>query len=683
MTNILKFKSVYKSINSLPEAELPDLVVLTGRNGSGKTHLLEAIQNGAISSSLVAVTNKDVALFNWNNIVPKDTGVFHPSQYQQKRSNWFTQIRQAQEKTLPELRQLVVEAGLPADRFSSIKRITQIDETTVKRYIDDPQARAIVLQRIQEKLQQCGKKVFTETQRHIGDDDWKKVAAAIASERPSLFLETSESNFFAEDRLLWGQVDVFQQAFGRLFSTYRELIHQNDRLEKYPPKDDEGLSHLNDEEFVGRFGEPPWNFVNTILDVCKLDFRVEPPPLHEVGSYEPKLVKCSSDVEMRFQDLSSGEKVLMSFALCLYNAQDARQEKPFPKLLLLDEIDAPLHPSMVASLLETIKSVLVDTKGVSVILTTHSPSTVALAPEDSLYEMNPTGPAVQKISKSRAVAILTYGVPTLSVSLEGRRQVFVESRTDAVVYERLYQLFKADLGSERSLVFVEVGRTNESGGESNAGCEQVERLVSALACGGNASVFGLVDWDGRRFPTDRIHVLSPGLRDGIESLLLDPVLVAAAAIKENIAFCREKGLILGEDTYTSIPTWRQDKWQEVVYRLQNFVLQTDCTQCDSLAVRYGTGMALKVSTGYLHLDDHRLESAVTERFGFFKPKNNRAGGLINHIVSSILEDYPELVPVDLLDTFRGILGEAQGNTAPVEYTNNELELFGIKGVGDK
>ncbi|MDT0619452.1 ABC transporter ATP-binding protein, partial [Salinisphaera sp. P385] len=136
-----------------------------------------------------------------------------------------------------------------------------------------------------------------------------------------------------------------------------------------------------------------------ILEVCRLDFRVEPPPLHEVGSYEPKLTKLSSEVEMRFQDLSSGEKVLMSFALCLYNATDARQEKPFPKLLLLDEVDAPLHPSMVVSLIDTVREVLVEGKGVSVIMTTHSPSTVALAPEEALYEMNSAGPKVEKYQK--------------------------------------------------------------------------------------------------------------------------------------------------------------------------------------------------------------------------------------------------------------------------------------------
>jgi hypothetical protein len=56
---------------------------------------------------------------------------------------------------------------------------------------------------------------------------------------------------------------------------------------------------------------------------------------------------------------------------------------------------------------------------------------VALAPEEAIYSMNALNPRLEKTSKSAALAILTAGVPTLSVSFSGRRQIFVESRTDA------------------------------------------------------------------------------------------------------------------------------------------------------------------------------------------------------------------------------------------------------------
>ncbi|MFT4776029.1 MAG: putative ATPase [Oleispira sp.] len=654
MDNKLSFKTVHKSIIGLPDINLPKLVVLTGINGSGKTHLLEAINEGNVSSTLAPNFKTDVLLFDWNSIIPKDTGVFQPSHHQTKQSNWFRQIRVHQDTSFKEIQQQAISWGIPASSCTTLKKLRAIDDTMLKTLLSDPKQASAVFTNLKNSLNQNAQKIYSQTQNNINDEQWKKAAPKILKEIPDAFLETSESKFFSNSKFLWGEVDAFQQAFGRLFSTYRDLIHLNDRLEKYPPKDDADLQYLNDDQFFEKHGEPPWDFVNRILEVCNLDFRVEPPPLHEVSSYEPKLNKISKDVEMRFQDLSSGEKVLMSFALCLYNASDERQEKHFPKLLLLDEIDAPLHPSMVLSLLKTIQEVLVEGKGVSVILTTHSPSTVALAPEETLYEMNPSGPVVEKITRSRSLSILTAGVPTLSVSFDGRRQVFVESKTDAFIYEKLYQAYKHRLDTERSLTFIEVGRTDSTGVEKNSGCAQVERIVKTLAVNGNSSVFGLVDWDGDREPTDRVHVLSPKTRDGLESLILDPTLLAATLIKENHQFCVDREIITADDRYTHIGNWDKSKWQPIIEKIQTIILESELTP-DSINITYLSGVALSVDRAYLQMDDHALEERVISKFGFLRPKNNHAGGLMKHIVISILGDYPDLLPCDLITTFSTIL----------------------------
>lgn len=654
MENELSFRLAHKSITALPDVSLPKLVVLTGRNGSGKTHLLEALNLGYIESSLAPNHQHDVQLFDWNSIIPKDTGIFHPYQYQNQRSNWFQQIRIQQDSSLKVLRQQAISWGIPAEWCANLKRTKEITEEQLFEVFSDEKKSHEIHQKLNNLLDQQSKNIYSQTQKNIGDEQWKKAAPKIAQESPRLFLETSETKFFNNSKLLWGEVDVFQQAFGKLFSNYRDLIHQNDRLEKYPPKDDGELKHLDSKEFYKKYGEPPWDFVNKILDVCKLDFRVEPPPLHEISSYEPKLNKLSKDVEMKFQDLSSGEKVLMSFALCLYNAEETRQEKSFPKLLLLDEVDAPLHPSMVLSLLKTIQEVLINDKNVSVILTTHSPSTVALTPEESLYEMNPYGPSIDKISRSHAVSILTTGVPTLSISFNGRRQVFVESKTDATIYEKLYQDYKSYLNSERSLSFIEVGKKDTSGGEQNSDCAQVQRMVQALTENGNSSVFGLIDWDGEKKANDRIHILSPEIRDGIENLLFDPCILAAAIIKENHQFCVELNIISSTDRYIDLGIWDKDKWQSVVNSIQSILLDSyDSSKV--IKISYLNGIELNVFSEYLHMDDHALEEKITTKFGFLKPKNKNAGGLMKYIIGSILGDYPKLLPNDLISTFNKIL----------------------------
>jgi len=235
MSNRLSFGSIYKSITSLPSIDLPAFVVLTGRNGSGKTHLLEGLRDGKVRSSLVSNVQTDVILYDWNTIIPKDTGIFHTHQHLTQRSNWFTQIREHQDKILPSIQQQFMALGVPSDFCSSMYKIRNLSRSKILEFTAEENADRIYDQ-AKNILKQQGQQVYSQTQRHIGDENWKKSIPEVVNEKPELFLETSESKFFGNKKLLWGEVDPFQQAFGRLFSTYRDLIHQNDRLQKYPPE---------------------------------------------------------------------------------------------------------------------------------------------------------------------------------------------------------------------------------------------------------------------------------------------------------------------------------------------------------------------------------------------------------------------------------------------------------------
>lgn len=296
MENKLTFSSIHKSIVRLPEIDLPKFVVLTGKNGSGKTHLLEAIKQGSVKSTLVVDTNSDVLLFDWNNIIPKDTGVFHPYQHQTLRTNWFTQIRTLQGNCFPSLRQQAINLGIPDAYCSTLQKLQNLDANQLENIFPNDEKTNTAYKTLQEQLKLQGRNIHSQSRGSIGDDFYNKMASIIANEEPERFLESSEEKFFNNQKFLWGEVDPFEQAFGRLFSTYRDLIHKNDRLEKYPPVHDSDLKCLNDNEFLETYGEPPWEFVNNILKVCNLDFRVETPLLHENSSYEPKLNKISTDI---------------------------------------------------------------------------------------------------------------------------------------------------------------------------------------------------------------------------------------------------------------------------------------------------------------------------------------------------------------------------------------------------
>jgi hypothetical protein len=83
--------------------------------------------------------------------------------------------------------------------------------------------------------------------------------------------------------------------------------------------------------------------------------------------------------------------------------------------------------------------------------------------------------------------------------------------------------------------------------------------------GGNESVFGLIDWDGKKMPTLRIHVLCHGLREGLETALLDPLLVVAALARASAESARTMG---ANKTYQSLPSWDHQRWQFAVDKLQ-------------------------------------------------------------------------------------------------------------------
>ena len=61
----IDLQNPYKSIATLTTGELPDFVVLIGRNGAGKTQLLEALKEGQAKVSGIRV--EDIELYNMNS----------------------------------------------------------------------------------------------------------------------------------------------------------------------------------------------------------------------------------------------------------------------------------------------------------------------------------------------------------------------------------------------------------------------------------------------------------------------------------------------------------------------------------------------------------------------------------------------------------------------------------------
>ncbi len=142
-------------------------------------------------------------------------------------------------------------------------------------------------------------------------------------------------------------------------------------------------------------------------------------------------------------------------ALCLFKG---KSDNIFPKLLLLDEVDATLHPTMIENLLHVIKNFLI-TKGTKVILATHSPTTIALSPEESLFIVNKEGTnRIEKHNRKDALEILTQGYMTLEEGIKlfdqvGRKEISIMTEGKNTKYiEKAIDLFIPDIKEKIEIV---------------------------------------------------------------------------------------------------------------------------------------------------------------------------------------------------------------------------------------
>ncbi len=190
------------------------------------------------------------------------------------------------------------------------------------------------------------------------------------------------------------------------------------------------MDRQSEEEILKELGRPPWEFVNEALTSAEFGYQIIPPSNKLMKDYQVKVVApTGSSTPLDLNDLSSGEKTILRTILWFYNT---KHNNIFPKLFLLDEPDAHLHPSMTRQFIDVLKNLLVDQYNVRVILTTHSPSTVALAPEESLFIMSRGQPRIRRpASKAEAIGLLTSGLVIVS---PGTKFVLVEDEDDVKFY---------------------------------------------------------------------------------------------------------------------------------------------------------------------------------------------------------------------------------------------------------
>lgn len=538
----------FKSASGLGTVELSPLTIIAGVNGSGKTHLLKAIKDGAVRVSLdsVQIDPEDVEYYDWATFAMEDQREVSQSQLRVAAENEWRQIRRtigggAVTKVVNE-RRGSLPVSLSPEQLLSGKLADFPPDEGFQSAVDA--IRRQCRQALLDSLSQFAAKIV--------------FAEQLTGE--SVF-EMSEDSYISSVLAYVEPGRLLQQRVNSVFIAYNSVKDDNESRMLRAQHLGMALPFLSDEEFRGRYGPPPWEILNKVLSDMQLDLQATAPePMQP--TYNIAFVQHSTGIAVGLTDLSSGERVLIALALSLYGAAAIRGKPRLPKVLLLDEVEAPLHPAMVRVYLNTVQEVLV-ASGVAVLMTTHSPTTVALAPECHVWEMRKHEPRLVSVSNQRALSKLTVGVAALSVRLQKNRVVLVEAHADAAEYAAMMDALRAYIECEWSAVFLSAGVTKEAGG-----CALVKKRVREFRTACVNEVFGLIDYDGKNQVNreEGIIVLGGDARYSLENYVFDPLLIAALCIREkkaNVIRGLEQELAGETGTWRGLEHASVDKLQKV------------------------------------------------------------------------------------------------------------------------
>lgn len=579
----------YKSIRANQEFEIPDFVVLTGKNGSGKSHLMELMcrmpDSEIVDDSGKRLTHIKYIPFNGLN---------------------------------PHIDENCDYMGLTNNRKQEWNK--------VKAYIED--------------FQTYKKRHGWDINQYINSTQERKKILSKWLDLAEGKVEDVTEVFFSDHYEISSE-EMFSSQFASIFKLYQIRLIEN-KFNKYL-NETEGQKNrvLSDEEFEKLHGPKPWILINRMLAKAGLTYQVNHPEGNTKElDFKLHLTDVNTGTEIQVNDLSTGEKVLMSLALSIYNT---KEETARPDILLLDEPDAALHPEFSKVLVGAIIESIVNEAKVKVMITTHSPMTVAIAPKDSIFLMDKHLSKPIKVSKQQAVSILTKDLDNVRLSFEKRRQVFVESSYDVQYYSRIISLITQPMPT--------VPQFLPPKSSTGSNCDEVGSIVNALRGLGNDLVYGIKDYDGKNHSSEYILVLGEDRRYAIDNYVFDPIYVAFLLVNEGIINTKDLGL--SEFTFVQLSELDDAGIQIMI----DFVISTlGLSSGNSVDYWVQSGKQYKATQEYFMMRGHDLEAKIKDTW---KPLNKLAQGgdnvLKNHMLTHIWSNYPEFVSTDFIELFSKIV----------------------------
>ncbi|XPV69339.1 MAG: AAA family ATPase [Halarcobacter sp.] len=483
------------------DIEINDFAIITGKNGVGKTHLLEAIVHNDNYINIDGGVN--AIYFNYNDFVVENTSSNqqkNKSQLKKKNSNAHN-INQELQNVKNRISQSIRTPLINAFRENN-QLINQVYSYILNRVeflnipsFDEFQSNLIRYTNDIELLNS----IYTLLNQSV--DDFSKTK----DKKFNFYYKKANSLNLSIQQINNTHLEYKETWLGQLLENeFKGYIKAFDKAQrKIIRNSSKNITQAEIEErIIKEVGVAPWIMLNEILEMYSCNgYIIDRDLAYGIETYQNidqqplniVLKNYKIDRTINLDRLSSGEKTLFALAVALYRQE---KDKNLPTVLLLDEIDSSLHPSMCRQLLDVLENVFVKKHNLKIIMVTHSPSTVALAPDDSVYvlENNNGKINLENKNKDEAIKFLSDGFATFNDGLLFLDRLLNNDKKISILTEGKNTLY---IEKAISLLAPEISNDIEviKGAESKSGKTQLKTLFDFISkIKHNQTIFFI--WDG-------------------------------------------------------------------------------------------------------------------------------------------------------------------------------------------
>ena len=438
----------YKSIQKDFEwKDVPMFSIITGVNGAGKTHLLELLGNkkGVEILDKVGNTVKLILASNYNVNEVSFQGLIH---YHKERANRLPHIKQNTD-TITRFNQRIHNSKAQLSNITDKTHRIQIEQeisNNNRRLKNAITENEHLINEIYEiELNRICKK------SNIDINDLSIEDVEIHANRN--FNHISEMADF--ERYVLDEENYIKRETSRLFA-----IDDIDGAKKIRDKE---RAYAKINRIFGAFGFDYFTMLNPFENAENTKHLFDSPDYntHDSNRKVKLIFKGKKEEIVEYTSLSSGEQMIVKFVIWAM-AKTERGERI--TTMLLDEPDAHLHPTMCKMMIDILKEISKPQNeggsGIRIIMTTHSPSTAAFAPEGSLFSLIKDADSnriIKQSSNKEAIKILSDGIIILEDTVNGfalalnsdkNNVLFVEGKTDVVHLNKAIEILDYDLDIE-------------------------------------------------------------------------------------------------------------------------------------------------------------------------------------------------------------------------------------------